>query len=200
MNILVPFMQEHPDAVDELTDSERISFERVIDAVRRFDFPVALDREIGSQLTSWEPFGRFLAEAYLPVVESDRWRSRLESAAPPDQKEHGADRTEWVTFTPGRDSARGLALPDDHNPANQRLSLFASERDALERVSVDYADSPFPTGLSFSLPRACSLPAWGECRGEECRGDCVLTRVHDDNDGLVCRCPHSDQFTGAIRW
>jgi hypothetical protein len=199
MNILVRFMQGHPEAVDELTDSERVSFQRVIDAVRRSDFPVALDRELGSQLTSWEPFGRFLAEAYLPVLGSNRWRSQLESAAPPDRDETG-DRTEWVTFAPGRSSRRGLALPEDHNPANQRVSLFAAERDALERVSVDYADGPLPSGLSFSLPFGCSLPAWGECRGEECQGDCVLTRVHDDNDGLVCRCPHFDRSTGTIRW
>lgn len=192
MNVLVSFLRGHPEAVDRLTDGEQASLEQVVDAKDGFEFPYLLDRDTVDFLTRGRPNGHLLQEAYLPVMERVRWQAQLESAEPADLPESiPFAMREHATFAPGQWSTRGVTLPDDDDPANLRLSLFARGPSSLQRVSIEYARGPGPpTGVSISLARDCSLPDWGECHREECSGDCSLKRVHNDDDGLVCRCPH----------
>jgi hypothetical protein len=192
MNILVSFLRGHREAVDLLTRGEQSSLLDVVGAKEGFEFPFALDREIADALIRGQPNGHLLREAYLPVIERDDWERQLRSAAPADHVERVPFAvSEHVTMVPSLTSTRGVTLPDDDDLASMRLSFFGRWRDSRLRVSIEYASGPgLPTGLAVTLAVACSLPDRGECDAGECGGDCERKRVHNDDDGLVCRCPH----------
>jgi hypothetical protein len=195
MNVFVWFLRDHPDAIDQLVEGERvsetgISIERLADVVEGFRFPLRFDREIISSLGE-EPIGDLIGDAYLRVVSADRWRSRVEAAAPPPEiNRTGRGEIEWVTFAGSGNGSYGVSLPSDDDAGTLRLSLFVPVDDSIRRVSIEYGEMEGPVGVSASVHRGCSLPDWGECRGGECGGDCELRRVHDDPDGLLCLCPH----------
>jgi hypothetical protein len=193
MNVLIPALRGHPEAVDRLVQEERVLLEHVTNVIRDFELPFALSQEMVDGLVRGQPLGYLLAEAYLGVVSGNDWGSQVQSAAPAEPTEENPfGMTEWVTFASGHDSSRGLSLPDDDDSTSPRLSLFAQDGASLQRASVEFAqgvDFP-PTGVAVSWARGCSLPDWGQCRSGECDGACVLTRVVSDPDGLVCHCPH----------
>jgi hypothetical protein len=193
MNVLVPFLREHSDAVDRLAHGERAGLERLIDVIADFEFPFVFDQEISAALARGQPSGGLLAEAYLGVVSTSDWESQVQDAAPAEPPEDNPFRmSEWVTIVRGRESAKSISLPDDDDPRSPRISLFARQSRAPQRVSVEYADGVDfpPSGVAVSPSLGCSLPDWGYCDREECDGACVLTRVVSDPDGLVCYCPH----------
>lgn len=202
MNVLVLFGRDHPDAVDQLLEGDRlsetaVSIESVAAVVERFEFPVQFDRETVASLRS-APFGELLRDAYLRVVPAERWLSQVEQAAPPDETRRARrEAIEWVTFVRGRDTSDGVTLPDDGDQSTLRLSFFALVGGSLQRVSVEYADTDRPTSISTSVPHGCSLPDWGECSGEECGGDCVRELVHVDAYGLRCHCPHEPEHQAS---
>jgi hypothetical protein len=196
VNILVPFLRDHRQFVDRLidTDEQVSSFDRVIDATEDVDLPFVLNRDIAADLTRGQPNGHVLRRAYLPIIAHERWLAQVQSADPPSPPDENPRAIhEHATFVRGDASTQGVSLPDDDDFAFQRVSLFArgGDTDALQRVNIEYAHGPgMPTGVSISLAHGCSLPDWGRCREKDCSGDCRLARVHNDDDGLVCHCPH----------
>lgn len=198
MNVLAAFLRDHPSALRELADGERVSLGRLTAVIQEYDFPFVLDHEVNAALIRGQPLGHVLPDAYLGVVEVEHWNSRLEAADAPQERERKPlGVNEWVTLASTGDSARGLSLPDDDDRANHRISMLAGSG-ALQRVSIEYPGEPgLPGGLSVSLVHGCSLPDWGECRGDDCSGDCRLERVYNDENGLVCRCPHLEDRADA---
>jgi hypothetical protein len=186
VNLLVMFLRDHPEAVGRLADGERVSLEEVIATVRDFEFPVRLDDDV--QRGIGQPWDTMLADAYLAVVPAQRWRERLEQAAPSDGPQYRP--IEWVTFVPGPGGERGLALPQDSDSRAVRIALFVRLGEGVARVALGYRDFPGgPANVSVESPQGCTLPDYGDCHGGECGGACDLQRVHDDDDGLVCHCP-----------
>jgi hypothetical protein len=191
MNVLALFLRDHAEAVDRLEGRERIGFRDLNEFVDGFVFPFDIDGETVDALSTQEPPAHLLREAYLPVIEKEYWRSRVLSARPPlAQMGDTRQVNEWVTFAAADESRYGLSLPDDGDRTTLRISMFARD-DRTRRVSIEYADGPgSPTGVAVSRPNGCSLPDWGECYGEDCGGDCQLCRIHHDDDGMECHCPH----------
>jgi|GEM_PF-7090828 len=195
MNLLVLFVRDHPEAVDQLVEGERItetavSVESVAAVVERFRFPVHFDRQIVTSFAEG-PFGELFRNAYLRVVPAERWQSQVGEAVSPRAMSKTPPRgLEWVTFAGGTRTNDGVTLPDDGDRSTLRLSLFAPADGSVRRVSIEYGGMERPTGASASVVRGCSLPDWGECAGEECGGDCTLELVHGDAYGLRCHCPH----------
>jgi hypothetical protein len=193
MNALALFLRDHRDAVDRVEGRQRVGFWDINELVDGFVFPFDVDAETLDALSAEEPHGDLLRDAYLPVIENESWRSRLESAMPPARRPaRPGDVNEWVTFAEARQRAHGVSLPDDDDRRALRLSMFA-RTDFTRRVSIEYASGPGrPTGVAVSAANGCSLPDWGECYGDDCGGDCQLRRVHDDDDGMECHCPHEE--------
>lgn len=193
MNIFVPLVQAHPEVLDDLLVAEGqevVSFDRLVDVVASMDdFAFALDGQ-SERVLKDEPLGPFLADAYLPVIPSEDWHARLESAADSEP----SPSHDWVTFAEGTTLSRGVTVPDDDH-AIMRVSLFSRVDTAVRRVSIEYANGPGtpPTALSMSLATGCSLPDWGECQTTECGGDCELRRRYHHGNGLVCWCPNRQQ-------
>jgi hypothetical protein len=195
MNVLVPFLRNHPEAVDVLVGPrmERVPPGRLTDVLVGFPFPYRLEVDFEALKTG--PLGGLLADAFLRVVPAERWHSQLE----PVDRNLTSHAGEWATFVGGATSDYGLALPHDDGDT-RRVSLFVPIGESVERVSLEYdAVGGRLTGLSVSaatVSGGCSLPDWGACRGKECGGDCRIARVHRDPNGLVCRCPHGLQAVG----
>jgi hypothetical protein len=184
VNILVGLLRRYPGLVDRLVIGERADLPFVLDvAGEAEEFRGYIE---GYYRAQYGPgLSSVLSGAYLPVVPNDYWRTRLEWA----HEDDGGGPTEWVSHIRGEMQPAGVTLPDDRLQV-PRLSLFFRDNGAVRRVSVEYEeDRPLPTGVSVSVVTGCSLPDWGECRGDECRGGCELKRTYDDRDGLFCRCP-----------
>jgi hypothetical protein len=194
MNVLFPFLSDHPDAANQLSRTDKtVPFDAVVDLVaRRQDFPFNLNPDVAARLRDEEPLGPLLMYGYLRVIEGPRWRA-LVAGARPDEPSQGVD---WVTFVRPPGFHQGIALPDD-DEVTQRVSVFTDVGGSVRRVSIDYSQpgppdwsQPGPRGLSMSLTTECSLPDWGECQSSECGGQCELRRKPDHDDGLVCWCPN----------
>lgn len=188
MNILVPFLLEHPDAAQRLiaaADDSHLPFAAVVDLLgNRADVRFDLDRDIADRLQEETWIGEELVSSYLRVMPGIQWRDRAARAA--DHDDTGAD---WVRFVQPPGAEFGLTLPEDAAPWF-RVSLFSAARSGVHRVSIDYRQPGPPVGVSSGLTQSCSLPDWGQCNSAECGGGCELVRRHDCNDGLACRCPH----------
>ena len=191
MNVLALFLRDHRDAVERVDGRQRIGFRDIDELTGGFVFPFDINDEALDALSTREPDGYLMRDAYLPVIEQEYWRSRLESAMPPLRAPRRAGEvTEWVTFAAAPRSPHGISLPNDDDGMTLRLSMFA-RTDFTRRVSIEYANGPgTPTGVAVSAADGCSLPDWGECYGDDCGGDCDLRRVRNDDDGMACHCPH----------
>jgi len=101
-----------------------------------------------------------LAEAYLPVIEAERWRASFEGAKESEEQRH----LEWVAFAPGREQSRGITLPDSRDPKAQ-VSLFSRIGGAVCQLSINYpAAGEAPSGDIAGRPDRMRAAELGRLR------------------------------------